>query len=225
MPDDLAVRQTDNAVAEGESKNAPPAEPSGGVFSFCACCGNSSARKDGGGVNLFGGSNEKKRRVLVVGKSGCGKSRILYLLSSDDSVLPSEHVYTPTEGTNIVQSSFPPIAFSFIEVGGSLSDFWNRSLENGVDAIWYMMTRQEFESGNYEQLLKFLESSKDTVKSKILLVSVLSINDSISTSDLEIQLNALGFLDPNRFDVNKVPHTTSRPGILASIDYLRSKLI
>jgi len=209
-----------------ETNNNTTAETSGGgLFGFLTCCGNSSARKDGNGFNLFGGSNEKKKSVLVVGTSGSGKSRILHLISREDSFLEEAHVYTRTEGTNVVQVSFPPISFSFIEVGGSLSDFWSRSLNNGCDAVWYLMTRVEFESGNYDQLLKFLESSKDTIKKKQLLVSVLDIGDAVSTSDLEIQLNALGFLDPNKFEINKISASTSRTGIVPSVEFLKTKLI
>jgi hypothetical protein len=200
-----------------------------GIFSFFTCCASSTARKVGGGVaSILSGSDGTRKRVLVIGKSSVGKSRILSLLADPNLQIIDDHVYTATDGTSTVQVSVPPISFTFVEVGGSLSDFWARSMDNGIDGVWYLMSKGELESSNYDLLLKFLQASKGSFegrKKKCLIISVIDVDNTASTSDIIIQVNAAGFVDPHFVAASLISTSTSRDSILPSIELLKSKLV
>ena len=219
-------------VSEATLQPTGISEPvaSGGILSFFSCCANSSARKLGDGIgSILPGSEGTKKRVLVIGKAKVGKTMILSLLDSPNAITSDDHVYAATEGTNSVSVSMPPMAYTFVEVGGSLSDLWNRSMDNGVDGVWYLMSKEEFESSNYESLLKFLESAKDAFsnkkKPKCLIVSVVDVDSSVSTSDIVIQVNAAQVVDPHYVAVSTISTPSSRESILPSVELLRSKLV
>ena len=198
-------------------------------LSMFPCCTTSLNRKQGGLGDIFSsGSGTFKKRVLLLGSPECGKSRILHILSHPEEPLNASWIYIPTAGTNTVQVTIPPIGYTFTEVGGGLDDFWARSLDNKVDAIWYLMTRSDFIAGNYVSLLTFIESAKSAFikKQYVLVVSVLDIGESVvSTSDLEIQLNALGIIDPKKLSVVTLPFPSSPKSILCNIEVLKSKLV
>ncbi len=183
----------------------------------------------GGGVaSILSGSDGTRKRVLVIGKSSVGKSRILSLLADPNLQIIDDHVYTATDGTSTVQVSVPPISFTFVEVGGSLSDFWARSMDNGIDGVWYLMSKGELESSNYDLLLKFLQASKGSFegrKKKCLIISVIDVDNTASTSDIIIQVNAAGFVDPHFVAASLISTSTSRDSILPSIELLKSKLV
>jgi hypothetical protein len=201
-----------------------------GLCSFFACCANSTTRKMGGGIaSIFTGPDGTKKRILVIGKAAVGKTRILSLLSNPTSRIEEDHVYVMTEGTHSVEVSIPPMAYTFVEVGGSLSDFWARSMDNAIDGVWYIMSREELEGSNYDLLLKFLDSSRDSFsnkkKPKCLVVSVLDVESTVSTSDILIQVNALQIVEPHYVSTTIISSPSTRENILASLETLKLKLV
>lgn len=182
-----------------------------------------------GVVSIFTGSDGTKKRILVIGRATVGKTRILSLLANPNYQIQDDPIYAPTEGTQSVQVSFPPMAYTFVEVGGSLSDFWSRSMDNGIDGVWYIMSKQELESSNYDLLLKFLESSRECFtnkkKPKCLVVSVLDVESTVSTSDILIQVNALQIVDPHYVAATTISSVSTRENILPSIETLKLKLV
>ena len=183
----------------------------------------------GGGVaSILTGSDGTRKRVLVIGKTSVGKTRLLSLLADPNLEISENHVYSATEGTSTVEVSMPPISFTFVEVGGALSDFWARSMDNGIDGVWYLMTREELEASNYDLLLKFLESAKESFtgkKKKCLIVSVLDVENTVSTSDIVIQVNAAQIVDPHFVVASIISTPTSRESIMPSVELLKSKLV
>ncbi len=226
----MSEERTEEIVSEPTIQPTAISEPpqGGGICSFFSCCASSTARKMGGGVaSILGGSDGTRKRVLVIGKSCVGKTRLLSVLADPNLEISDNHVYTATEGTSTVQVSIPPISFTFVEVGGSLSDFWARSMDNGIDGVWYLMSKEELEGSNYDLLLKFLEAARGTFsgkKKKCLIVSVLDVENTVSTSDIIIQVNAAQIVDPHFVAASVISTPSSRESIMPSIELLKSKL-
>jgi hypothetical protein len=187
------------------------------------------ARKDGGPVlSIFQGSSDGiKKRVVVLGKPECGKSQTLHILQNPEAPLDTSVEYTPTNGTTSVQVDIPPMTYTFTEVGGGLIEFWTRSIDSKTDGIWYMISKEDYDQSQFTALETFLVDARDILlkRKPAFVISVLGVDESASTSEIEILVNATGSIDPKKLAVIHLADPASYASILKSIDGLKSKLI
>lgn len=193
------------------------------------CCMNSASRKSGPVGSIFTSSSSGvKKRILVLGKSEIGKSRTLYILQHPEADIDlSDKVYSGTNGTSTIQVDIPPVAYTFIEVGGALVEFWSRSIDSKVDGIWYLIDKEDYVKSDYASLEKFLADSHDVLlkRKPAFVVTVLGVDETASTSEIEILVNASGSIDPKKLEVVQLADPTNYASILKSVDMLKAKII
>jgi hypothetical protein len=151
----------------------------------------------------------------------------LHILQNPEAPLDTSVEYTPTNGTTSVQVDIPPMTYTFTEVGGGLIEFWTRSIDSKTDGIWYMISKEDYDQSQFTALETFLVDARDILlkRKPAFVISVLGVDESASTSEIEILVNATGSIDPKKLAVIHLADPASYASILKSIDGLKSKLI
>ena len=146
---------------------------------FGACCSPCYVRKGGSSGKRSIVRYGPERKIVLVGANKTGKSRILSVVSSSASTDPVKE-YAPTSGTRSTIIKRNDVAVTLVEISGALSTFWPRMIDARVDGIWYLISKSEFELGDYHTLVRFLKDVRDTVHTNgiSVLVSFVGIDQA-----------------------------------------------
>ena len=186
----------------------------GSIFSCCTSC---HIRKCG--ITWPGSAVvDFEKRVLVIGKSQSGKSKLISVLN--ETTPTGSESYLPTNGTTITRVVVPPIGLTLVEVGGGLASFWHRSIDAKIDAVWYIVNAAEASSGDYSALTNFLALSSNVFVSRKLPLLV-SCGSRESWPALTQSIESSGI---SRFSLAELSEI-SKPGLAASLDQLKLQLI
>lgn len=188
------------------------------LASFYACCNTCHTRKQG--LPWSGASkSEYTKRVLLIGKTESGKSRIVSCLR--DSPTETSGTYEPTNGTLVSRVNVPPMDLTLVEVGGKLSEFWHRSIDSKIDGIWYIMSPDELKSRDFTVLLRFLRLSSEMLISRRLPVLVTSSYADLK-SILSVQIEESGV---SRVSFVQILPEYTRASLEPALDELKRSLI
>lgn len=143
---------------------------------FGSCCNTCYTRKAGISSRPRQKRSSTDKRIVLLGKSRSGKSHALSILAGNEST-GGPHNYSATNGTTVSHVSVKDHSISVVEVGGGLSKFWSRAIDSRVDGIWYLMTKEDFETDDFSVLRDFLVSALETlnVRNLPVLITVVGI--------------------------------------------------
>ena len=192
-----------------------------GWFAALPCCSSCHLRKQGcSGSGDYVVQHEK--RVLVLGKSQSGKSRMLACLNGSGSGIPADKSsYVPTHGTAVSRVVLPPVGVTLIEVGGTLREFWHRSIDSKLNGIWYLVDDVELSSGDFSVLTGFLTAAREALSTRRLPI-LISASSSVMPG-LVAAVTETG-VSGERVIFSQIS-LSDRSTLTASLDMLKLKLI
>lgn len=135
-------------------------------------------------------------KIVLLGSAGSGKSRLLSVLSGEKE---SEAGYAPTNGTRNVKFSSGSREVSLVEVGGNLSKFWSRAIDSKVDGVWYILTREEYESRELTVFVDFLGQVRESLNARGLLVLATVVGESDISAEAALERISPTILDIGLF--------------------------
>lgn len=131
------------------------------------CCGSCYTRKghefpaDGKRITA------SSRRIVMLGAVGVGKSEAIALLMGAKTA----GAYEPTNGSRTVKLVIESADLQLVEVGGSLREFWPRTLTSRTDALWYMLSGDTSLDKELISFTEFIrECSSVIAKEKIMVL-------------------------------------------------------
>jgi ribosome-interacting GTPase 1 len=126
-------------------------------------------------------------KIVLLGNAESGKSRVLSVLSEE---IKASSAYSPTNGTRNIRLVTPgQREISLVEVGGNLVQFWPRAIDSKVDAVWYILTKAEYEKRDVSQLTGFLREVRELLNTRSMdvLVTVMGVSGlSLETAKANI---------------------------------------
>ena len=126
-------------------------------------------------------------KIVLLGNAESGKSRLLSVLGEEKG---ASSTYSPTNGTrNVRLVTTGQREISLVEVGGNLVQFWPRAIDSKVDAVWYILTKPEYEKRDLSQLRGFLKEVRELLNSRSMnvLVTVMGVSGlSLETAKANI---------------------------------------